>query len=88
VEEKKKEKIYNLDPSDEKIKNIEGIEEFLRKREEFIKKIEKEGTEKLMEEMYGKNGYPRKNGKITLYVVEGGYEWYERMKVIKWRKKK
>jgi tetrahydromethanopterin S-methyltransferase subunit G len=87
-EKEKKEIVYKLDPSDERIKNIEGIEWFLKRREEFIKKIEEKGIEKLMEEMYGKEGYPRKDGKITLYVIEGGYKWYDSLKVIKWQKKK
>jgi hypothetical protein len=86
-EKEKKEKVYKLDPSDKRIKNTEGIERFLKRREEFIKKIEKEGTEKLMKEMYGKGGYPRKDGKITLYVIKGRYEWYEKLRVIKWQKK-
>ncbi|MEW6680870.1 MAG: hypothetical protein AB1297_07650 [bacterium] len=86
-EEEKKKVAYKVDPSDERLKNIEGIKWFLKRREESIKKIEEEETEKLMEEMYGKEGYPRKDGKITLYAIEGGYEWYENLKVIKWQKK-
>jgi len=85
-EKKKKEKVYKLHPSDKRIKNIMGIEGFLKRREEFIKKIEGEGTEMLMKEMYGKEGYPKRDGKITLYVIKGGYECYEKLKVIKWQK--
>lgn len=63
--EEKKSSTYELDPSDKRIKELEGIEEFLRTREEYSKKTEK----------------------ITLDVIEGGYEWYEGLKVIKWKKK-
>jgi hypothetical protein len=85
-EEEKKPYTYKLDPSDKKLKEIEDIDEFLKQREESIKKIKEEGLEKLMEEEYGKDGCPRKNGKITLYAGEGGYYICEKLEVIKWEK--
>jgi|GEM_PF-3603846 len=89
----KKDCTYKLDPSDKMLKELEGIDEFLKERQELIKKIEEDSKEepmflKTLEEEYGKEGYPRKGGKITLHFREGGYHICEKLQVIKWEKKK